>query len=319
MTFFRAGAVIAPFLAVALLAGCASTGSGASGSTGLAGELAFVPAGDQILYSDLEGARAALGLESDAPAVEVLTELDEELGVIAPQSFDWWEIDLAEDVEGAIGVSVLDVGRFVESRDAEGADILAFDAPDDAAARLTKALGDPVDGLWEHGEVDGGVDLSAEGGRAAIYSQRIAEIDGRLVIAGRSETIGQIRDGESAANDERAVAAAAALDGRGVLSAMLFEPRNEVLPGATYVGGGVSHGDDGVSVHFVAVAQGDAEALADAMRELFESGTTFRGTPFADLVSVDEVTVSGDVVVVDARPTAAANVWSQMLLQGELG
>ncbi|MGX5697214.1 hypothetical protein ACWKWP_13525 [Agromyces soli] len=292
-------------------------------AAGFEAELAYVPAGGDLTYGDYDAARAALGLDADAPVTEVLGELDEGLGMTFPDAYGWSTASLAPEIADTIGVSIDDVGRFVVAR-GDDETVLAFDAPDDAEARLTAALGEPVDGIWEHGEVEGSVDLSL--GEAAMYAQRIALIDDRVVIATSRDTLERLQGGESAADDARAVAVARAFDERGAVAAIVNAADEGVA--VDLLAAGVSPGEAGPRVHFVAAADGDLDALADALRAKFESGSTGdgdplaemsgeAGTPYAELFELVEVTV-GDVVVADAVPLGAPSQWLRLVLRGEL-
>jgi hypothetical protein len=327
-------------VAALLLAGCAGPqgiGQGdapagettepaapASSGAGFEAELAYVPAGADLTYGDYDAARAALGLDAAAPVTEVLGELDEGLGMTFPDAYGWSTASLAPEIAETIGVSIDDVGRFVVAR-GDDETVLAFDAPDDAEARLTEALGAPVDGIWEHGEVEGSVDLSL--GEAAMYAQRIALIDDRVVIASTRDTLEQLRGGESAADDPHAVAVARAFDERGAVAAIVSAADDGMK--VDLLAAGVSPGEAGPRVHFVAAADGDLDGLADALRAKFESGGTGDGdplaelsgepgTPYSELFELEEVTVGDAVVVADARPLGAPNQWLRLVLRGEL-
>ncbi|MFF2494856.1 hypothetical protein [Agromyces sp. NPDC058064] len=330
----RAAATVALGAVALLLAGCASAATGANeggegaeqlGSTGAGGfeaALAAVPgpgAGPaDIAFADYAAARAALGADEAGAGVDALRLLGDELGMILPAPFGWNRAELAGEVDETIGVSLADVTAFVDWQGDVG-DVLAFDAPDDAGARLTAALGEPADGVWAHGEEDGGVDLSL--GEAAMRSQRIAEVDGRVVIASTGELLELVREGDVAADDEARAEAARALDEREVLAAMLNRPSLGADSSFSWVGGGVSH-DGGVTrdhLVWVVAEGGDVEASAERVRENLASGATADGTPFSELLEVEDVTVSGRLIIADARPVGSAPVWSQLLYRGDLG
>lgn len=323
----RALAPIAVAAAAFLLAGCAATGSGGAGpaAADFEGELAYVPAGGDISYGDIEAAQAALGVEGGGTLRDVYGPLAVELGFITPEAFSWYKVDIAGDVAKVLGLSLADVERFVETGGMSDA-VLAFGAPDDAAERLTEALGEPVDGVWKNGDEDGAVDLDL--GEAAMFSQRIALIDDRVVIASTEAALESVRGGETASADEQAVAAARALDERGVVSARIHPTEDGSL--ADYLGAGVAKDSEGVLVHIVAVTEGDAEKLGELLREFYEQGSTLQGdpiaelsdeiegTPYSEYFTVEEVTVDGDTVVVDARPVGDPAAWSGLLFRGEL-
>lgn len=319
----RATATVALGAAALLLAGCASAAAGdTNADAGFEAALAAVP-GDaagpaDIAWADYAAARAALGIDDEGDGVDGLGVLDEELGMILPASFGWDRAELAGDVEKTIGVSLDDVTAFVDWQGDAG-DVLAFEAPDDAADRLTAALGEPVDGVWAHGEQDGGVDLSL--GEAAMWSQRIAEVDGRVVIAGTGELLDRVREDDTAADDEARAEAARALDERNVLAAMLNRPSLGAESSFSWVGGGVSHDDGATRNHLVWVVAdgGDVEASAERVRENLASGATADGTPYSELLEVEDVTVSGRSIIADARPVDSARVWSQLLYRADLG
>ncbi|WP_022890005.1 hypothetical protein [Agromyces italicus] len=324
--------------AMLLLAGCASAGSGedeptaaasdaagtAARGSGFVHELAFVPAGDDISYGDIEAAQAALGIEEGGTLEDIYRPLETELGFITPQSFSWYKLDLAGEVAKVLGLSLVDVERFVETGGRSEA-VLAFEAPGDAAERLTEALGEPVDGAWMRGD-DGAIDLGL--GEAEMYSQRIALIDDQVVITSSERQLQMVLDGTTASTDEQAVAAAQALDERGVLSAAIHPTEEGSLAG--YLGAGLTKDADGALVHIVAVTDGDAEALGESMREFYEQGATLQGdplaelsdelegTPYSEYFTVENVTVDGDTVVVDARPVGDPAAWSALLFRGEL-
>lgn len=322
--------VPAALAALALaLTGCA--GGAGGGESGFAGGLAYLPAPDgavAVTYADLDAAGEHLDVEraDDEAAWWAEAGLGADgaggLGIAPPQSFGWDRTDAAEVAE-VLGISLADVGRFAETGEGAGA-VLVVDAPDGAAAKLSDALGEPVDGVWEFGG-DGAVDLASPLGPAGMYGLRIAEVDGRLVIGSTRATVEGVRDGEldTLDSDDGVRELAEALDGLGAFAASIHEAGPSPLGELQLLGAGVSGDGDATRVHIVGYAADEAAATAAAetARTAFESGTTLSGTPIAELLTLDDVAASGRVVTVTATPAAGrgAGVWYSIMARRDLG
>ena len=136
------------------------------------------------------------------------------------------------------------------------------------------------------------------------------------------------RGDSSLANDDAFLDVAKALDAHAVYSAILSDSP-ATLPVASSAEGlkvtgtgpiqafnaiGIGQGvEDGKAVEYVAYHLDDATQARDRIEQAWEEGISLRGTPLAQLLDVDEITVKGDVVTVQISPKQSPGLAMEML------
>lgn len=262
-----------------------------------------------------------------------------------------WESPPA-DMDAQVGWSVVDVESFVAlTQPPEHFLVVSGDFDDDT---LDEDLSEVEGGVVTDVE---GADLEQNLLEPTAFSRvgaptRLAEDDGRIAASSTTDAVRDWLDGEvSLADDEGYADVATALDEHEVYAAVLSavqtgidpaglilgsqgsaeelqalrEQLEDELPEASYdtVGIGWSADDQGplVATAYHFASEDDAENSADALRELYESGTSVESQrPYSDYLTVENVEVQGSVVVVTSQPAedVAIDFAYQALLQRDL-
>jgi hypothetical protein len=244
------------------------------------------------------------------------------------------------DPADALGWSVLDVDDFV-AVDQPPVHFLvvsgAFDADtlDPDLAEVDDGIVTDVEGADHEFDVQHPTALSPLGAPT-----RLAERDGRIAASSSTDAVREwLDDHDTLADDEGFAAVARALDDQDAYSAVLSPAPHGIDP-TVFLGGidstpesvhkkvakleaellddpyddvgiGWSADDDGalVSVAYHFGSEDQAEDSVDALRDLYESGVSVQTQrPYSEDLEVEDVTTSGAVAVVRARPAPDASV-----------
>lgn len=321
----------APALLLGVLAAGCSDDDGGSG--GLAsgddytvlGALAEVPAdwGDeQLLVStaDLAAVTELLGVEPPsigdedatfawASAVTGARREGETVVAAPPQVVGMQSLASIGEFDAELGWSVADVDAFVEAGLPPG--VMTVIAGEVDSSTFDDAdVEDLGDGLVTAGEgEDHAADLAGRTAARPLGTPlRMAADDGKLVATGVTERARWWLDGrqDTLAEDADVAAAAEALDGVDVVSAVLQRgvPSEREASGVAVQGVGWSE-DDGEAVMtfvYVGVDESSAEGLVERVEDAFAGDSVRTRQPIADLLVLDDVVAEGRVVVATVRP-----------------
>jgi hypothetical protein len=329
-------------------------GSAGGGSDSISGMLAEIPEPDEraetdvIVYTDLDRATELAGVERPAadevdidailPWLGPLTGFPGEDGgsdvAVFPPSLAIGLDGLRhnEEVDDELGWNLRDVHSFIEYQVPPNLFLVA-DADVDADD-LTKAIGEPEDGIWYLGGADG---ESSIGDRTPARpfgeSLRIALDDDLVAMARTTPPVEAwlADDGPTMADDADLLAAAEALDVEGVYTAALLAGDLSSYPGddqATLVefesmGLGLDLEEDQAIVVLVYVHadEEDAAANEELVTDLLAKGTAAAGPPYTELFELRDTKLDGRVLTVTLAlvdGTDAARVLNLVVLRDSL-
>jgi hypothetical protein len=235
--------------------------------------------------------------------------------------------DVAEigDIHDELGWTLLDVHRFTTlSVLPESLTVIAADV---SAGDLTKATGDPVDGVWRLGGEDGSVSVSdITPARPLGESLRMGLHDGVLGVSRVTPPVATFVQGEAAtlADDGSLAAVARALDAQGVYAAWIIDgqpyqgrdapPPSQIGP-FDVVGAGLSVVDGQavatLAYHFPTDA--DAAANVAIVRGIIEQQSSPLGNKrYTEIFTLSDVRADGTLVIVTlaliGRPVVVWNL-----------
>lgn len=257
----------------------------------------------------------------------------------------------AAELGAAIGFTIADVEWFADVANLPSTFSVYAGAFDDSTLPDTLTPVEPgIVSLGEGEDFSQQLDSPTPLSRIGV-PQRLAQLDGRVVVSSDTPLVRDWLAGTANATDDDLGPVAAALDDAGAISAVLGslgdldevagrrvspEQREAILEQVgdaaltdvfdDAVGIGWNAVDDESVISIVYTLDDDvdaagADAAVEAVRGLFTNGTSFLSSaPIADYLTLDDVTTDGTVVVATLRPGAEGRPLTafQMLVQQDL-
>ncbi len=304
-----------------------------------------------VVFGDLDAASVAAGVRRPDPAKPLDdTEIRNWAGAIqgftpaggdkpssvimvSPEFLGSRGYALSAELVAEIGFSLLDVHSFIEYQNVPSS-FTVFRA-DVGAQGLTQAMGVPTNNRWKLGGADGDFGVAPSAARRVGESLRIGARDGFIGISRTSAPITAWLEPsvKTLVNDPALAAIAKQLDGAKVYSAWvskrdrsvgdsgnpavadvrakgwLLQPFDAVGLGSSLVDG---HPVATLVYHHASTAEAKAKANGEILARLFAQGLSSESQePFAQFVSVKDITVDGVTVIVTLLPkdTPPSAVW----------
>jgi hypothetical protein len=307
----------------------------------------MVAFGDLAAAADLAGvdlSEADVDADDPRPLLEMLNAIlgqaspDTPVAALPPEAAHTERLNDIGEFVAEVGWNVFEVDRFVEYQVPPNVVTVMEGRFDED--RLTEALGEPDDGVWQVGDPDGDLDLrDISAARPLGEPLWLSLVDDRLVVTRTAEDMEAVRDGGgdrgTLGDDADLKALADALDAEDVYSAQFYggplsadmaraTPAQaealceESLPEAfSNVAAGIA--DDGDPMLILAYTHGDDDAAganAEALEGLVEDGMSLQTRePWSEMFEVDSVETEGSLVVARLRFTDPSRtvIWRQLL------
>lgn len=310
------------------------------GDLARAGEIAGVarpddPGDDEAVRAYLQAVTGGPVAEDESSSVVLVPPTPAHLGRVSDQA------GFAE----AAGWSVLEVDRFIERQTPPGVVTLMEGSFSEDA--LTDALGEPDDGTWTAGNGESfAVDVTDTSPARPLGESLWLGLDGdHLAVTRSAEHAAAARrtltgggDTPTFASDETLTLLASTLDDESPYAAMLVRPGLTALPSPQDLpeaaetlcertlpeptaAAATAVADDEGPVILVALAHESADAAstnAEALERLATEGDSFTGQPWSELLDLEDVSTTGDdLVVARLRPTepARASLWYELVVR----
>ncbi|GAA1737692.1 hypothetical protein [Aeromicrobium alkaliterrae] len=258
-----------------------------------------------VTFGDVEGIATANAVDvptdGDLPSLLdwSLSAGADGVPVLLPSTLQEVNLNRHQELEAELGVSLWSTTRYAEVA-APPYRVAVLDG-DHGEAELTEAIGEPDDGVWALGGDELEVDLANRtAARPLGEALRLATTQDGVAIASTATLAREAADAEGSLVDDDLDEVLTALDEvdpvAGVAIRTDLGDEGLLANGAAYVVDG-----DAVVGRLVLGYPDDEDATAAAseVEEYFTDGKSLSGLPWSDLLTVEDVTAEGSVVVVD--------------------